>query len=98
MDVRMIKLVTGEEIVAEVVDDDGYLCLTIKEPLLAVLSATGDPDRPLETKLFPWAQFVYGGVIHIDTEKIIYDESANEHMVDYYIKTIEGKNKGTLPE
>jgi hypothetical protein len=86
--VRVLKLITGEEIAA-IVGPVGGLTqqadsskILLEKPVMLAMVPTQEGD--LRPTIMPWAQHVEGNKVSIDLNKIIYNEPANEGLVAAY--------------
>ncbi len=94
MNVMMIKLTTGEELVSDVQNDyKKHTTLELSNPFLVALIPTNDPKQPIATRFLPWAEFVEAP-IKIDSFSVIYALPAKQNMVEFYTQQIEKMNQG----
>jgi hypothetical protein len=81
MNVKIIKLITGEEILAEVVSSDDT-SVTL-ENTIAVVLAPSDDGKNLGFRFIPWGTMVDGDIT-IGTDKIIYSEPVKDDLKNTY--------------
>ena len=82
--VKVIKLVTGEEIIAETTNTIDGKNILIENPLLVVLQPRED-GRGFGVMLAPFAMGV-DGAINIKSDKLIFVEAPKEELLQQYNK------------
>lgn len=97
--VRLIRLVTGEEIVGLLVHSDEHSVSL--EKVLALVTNFDPNTKTITPTLFPWAPHVAGVRITIAHDKTIYNEIPNDDLADAYLKAtgerrIEAPPKGLV--
>ena len=88
MDVKLLRLTTGEDIVAEMVYSDA-LITTIKKPFVLIPMAQ-NPGSSSETKLYfsPFIPFAENEEMHIKEENIITVNDPKSEIKDNYLNYI----------
>jgi hypothetical protein len=82
MNVKYIKLLNGEELIAEVVTED--LKTTIKNPIrLVLMPSKADPKNP-QVGLAPWAEFSDDKEIVLDRSHILAIMNPIQEIVNQY--------------
>jgi len=82
MNVKYIKLLNGEELIAEVVTED--LRTTIKNPIrLVLMPSKADPKNP-QVGLAPWAEFSDDKEIVLDRSHILCIMTPIQEIVNQY--------------
>jgi len=82
MNVKYIKLLNGEELIAEVVTED--LKTTIKNPIrLVLMPSKADPKNP-QVGLAPWAEFSDDKEIVLDRSHILAVMTPIQEIVNQY--------------
>jgi hypothetical protein len=82
MNVKYIKLLNGEELIAEVVTED--LKTTIKNPIrLVLMPSKADPKNP-QVGLAPWAEFSDDKEIVLDRSHILCIMTPIQEIVNQY--------------
>lgn len=82
LNIKYIKLLNGEELVAEVVKDD--LRTVIKNPIrLVIMPSKTDPKTP-SVGLAPWAEFSDDKEITLDRSHILAVMSPIQEIVNQY--------------
>ena len=88
MDVKLLRLTTGEDIVAELVYADASIT-TIKKPFVLIPMAQ-NPGSSAETKLYfsPYIPFADNEEMHIKEENIITVNDPKKEISDNYLNYI----------
>lgn len=82
LNVKYIKLLNGEELVAEVIKDD--LRTVIKNPIrLVIMPSKADPKTP-SVGLAPWAEFSEEKEITLDRSHILAIMTPIQEIVNQY--------------
>lgn len=84
--IKLIKLLTGEDILAEVIESDDVLSteLVVKNPVRVVMIPSRvDPEKP-QIGLAPWAQFSDDKQFTLDKFHIITIMSPIKEMLTHY--------------
>jgi hypothetical protein len=87
MTTKILKLISGEELIADVVI--GKEEITVQKPFH--LSMARDPKNPegdLQLALFPYSPYVIKHTLHINKNKIIWMEDAHDSMIKDYARAI----------
>jgi hypothetical protein len=95
---KVLKLISGEEIIAEVVtkdepDTESLYQYTIKNALLLMM--TNDKTKGLGVAIVPWGNHTAGGQMTINMEHVIYAADPRQELVDQYTSIFSGL---ALPE
>ena len=94
MNVKIIKLVSGEEVLAEVVKDDGAT-LEIKNTL--AIAMLPQKDGTIGFQFIPWGSMV-NGTITIDKTNVIYAASDIKYEVVSRYNSVFGNIIAPSPE
>ena len=88
MDVKLLRLTTGEDIVAEMVYSDASIT-TIKKPFVLIPMAQ-NPGSSSETKLYfsPFIPFAENEEMHIKEENIITVNDPKSEIKDNYLQYV----------
>lgn len=82
--VKIVKLITGEELLAEVTDTSATLPLKIKNPVRIILMPNKlDPKTP-QVGLAPWAEFSEEKTFSIDKSHILCIMTPIKEFVQQY--------------
>jgi hypothetical protein len=93
MNVKIVRLVTGEDIMGEVTDSSATMPISIKDPVrVVVLPNKLDPKTP-QVGFAPWAEFSDDKSFSIDKSKIVCIMTPIKEFVQQY-KTMFG---GIIP-
>ena len=69
--IKIVKLITGEELIADVTGGD--ITLTLSKPcVLQVVPSRQNPDQPM-MGMFPYAPYTEDHSIDVDVDKIVWD-------------------------
>lgn len=83
MSVKIIKLLTGEELIAEVLPSDSATC-RLKNPLrIVVLPNKLDPTKP-NIALAPWAEFTDEREFFIDKSHVLAIMTPIKEFINQY--------------
>ena len=87
-DVKLLRLTTGEDIVAEVTNQDyadngGKSVTTIKKPFV-LIPMQGQPGKPMQIGFHPYIPYTKDEVIHIKESNIITDTTPDDNMIGAY--------------
>ena len=85
--VKLLKLITGEEVLAEVIKN--YDTVTIKNVLRIVIMPSRDPSAPT-VGLAGWAQFAKDDEITLDKSHIIAIMDPIDQFVEQYRQQFSG--------
>ncbi len=89
MNVKIVRLVTGEDIMGEVTDASATMPILIKDPVrIVVLPNKLDPKTP-QVGFAPWAEFSDDKSFSIDKSKIVCIMTPIKEFVQQY-KTMFG--------
>ena len=85
--VKILKLLSGEELIADVVV--GREEVTIQKPFH--LSMARDPKNPegdLQLALFPYSPYVVNHTLHINKNNVIWMEEPHDSMIKDYARAL----------
>ena len=92
----IVKLVSGEQVMATLVNEDEYT-IEIKNALLIKLRLISDDERQYESiSVVPFCQFTDDPNFVLDKSIIIYVKELSEHLVSKYEDLIESEFKVNL--
>lgn len=81
MNIKVYKLTTGEEVLAEVVSETEDL-VKLKNPVLVVMQRTQTGETALG--FMPFMAYVADKTVVVKTDKIILDSEVDEQLVNQY--------------
>lgn len=101
MNVKLLKLANGEELIAEVLDNSGAVVL-IKNPVrIVVMPSKADPKTP-SVGLAPWAEFSEDREIVLDKNHVLCIMNPITEFINQYNSIFGGivlpSSKLLLPE
>ena len=82
--INVVKLVSGDEVVADVTDLQKKNSVSLKNPLMLVMQQK--QEGGVGVAILPYATSVEGDTIEIGYDKIIYIHTAKSELVEYYNK------------
>ncbi len=92
--IKGVKLLTGEEIVADVTVDENSKMLSMKNPLTVILQPT--PTGEMTIRFFPFAPYAENHTVSLSVEKTVYVIDVDEGLKNQY-NTIFGAGIMTPP-
>ena len=90
MIVKAIKLISGEELVAEIIhEDEANLCITFRNPLVIMMNRTQSGD--INVGFVPFAPYLgKHPTITLPMSKIIFVIEVDNQMVEQYMSIFSG--------
>ena len=88
-DVKVLKLITGEEVIARVTEEENNLISLVKPMILKMLA----PDRTtgqVGFALMPWMQAAKNERVTISIEHILTEDEASEQTEKNYLQLVTG--------
>ena len=88
-DVKVLKLITGEEVIARVSEENSNLIILEKPMILQMLA----PDRTtgqIPFALVPWMKAAKNEKVIISTEHIIAEDEGSEQTQKNYLQLVTG--------
>lgn len=82
--ISVVKLISGDEIVAEVTNISNKESVSLKNPMLLVMQQK--PDGGVGVAILPYASSVEDDTIEVGYDKIIYIHTAKSELIEYYNK------------
>jgi len=87
-DVKVLKLITGEEVIARVIEEENNL-ITLEKPMtLQMLPPTSTGQ--VGFALVPWMKAAKNEKVTISTEHIIAEDEASEQTEKNYLQVVTG--------
>lgn len=95
LNVKLIRLITGEELMAEVIDQPSKLMestpfsvdptkVTIKNPIRVVVMPQRDPKAPPSIGFAPWLEFAEDKIIELDRSHILFIVTPVKEFINQY--------------
>ena len=88
-DVKVLKLITGEEIIARVTEEKNNL-ITLEKPMILQMLAPNTTTGQVGFALIPWMKAAKNEKISISTEHIIAEDEASEQTEKNYLQVVTG--------
>jgi hypothetical protein len=80
--IKIVKLITGEELIADVTGGD--ITITLNKPcVLQVVPSRQNPDQPM-MGMFPYAPYTEDHSIDVDVDKIVWDAKPVKELYNQY--------------
>ena len=80
--IKIVKLITGEELIADVTGGD--ITLTLSKPcVLQMVPSRQNPDQPM-MGMFPYAPYTEDHSIDVDIDKIVWDANPVKELYNQY--------------
>ena len=80
--IKIVKLITGEELIADVTGGD--ITLTLSKPcVLQMVPSRQNPDQPM-MGMFPYAPYTENHTIDVDVDKIVWDAKPVKELYNQY--------------
>jgi len=83
MTIKILKLITGQELVADITVNDPVYKL-VKPFALQMARDPNDEKGPLQLALFPYAPYTKDHTLHIRKENVVWFEELPESMIKDY--------------
>jgi len=80
--IKIVKLITGEELIADVTDNGTTMTLS-KPCSLQMVPSRQNPDQPI-MGMFPYAAYTEDHCIDVDIDKIIWDAKPLKELYNQY--------------
>ena len=88
-DVKVLKLITGEEIIARVTEEKNNL-ITLEKPMILQMLAPDRTTGQIPFALVPWMKAAKNEKVTISTEHIIAEDEASEQTEKNYLQVVTG--------
>ena len=80
--IKIVKLITGEELIADVVADG--CTMTLHKPcVLQIVPSRQNSDQPM-MGMFPYASYTEDHCIDVDIDRIVWDASPVKELYNQY--------------
>lgn len=84
MTVEIIKLMSGEEIIGDVINISNSSTVTIKKPcVLQMVPSRNNPEQPMMA-LFPYAAYTENHSISVDKAHVLWSERPIKELYNQY--------------
>ena len=88
-DVKILKLITGEEVIARVTKEENNL-ITLEKPMTLQMIAPTTSTGQVGFALVPWMKAAKNEKIIISTEHIIAEDGGSEQTEKNYLQLVTG--------
>ena len=88
-DVKVLKLITGEELIARVIEEKNNL-ITLEKPMILQMLAPDRTTGQIPFALVPWMKAAKNEKVIISTEHIIAEDEGSEQTEKNYLQLVTG--------
>ena len=88
-DVKVLKLITGEEVIARVSEESSNL-LTLDKPMTLQMLPPNTSTGQVGFALVPWMKAAKNEKVTISTEHILVEDEASEQSEKNYLQVVTG--------
>jgi len=88
-DVKVLKLITGEEIIARVTEEKNNL-ISLEKPMILQMLAPNTSTGQVGFALIPWMKAAKNEKVTISTEHIIAEDGGSEQTQKNYLQLVTG--------
>jgi len=88
-DVKVLKLITGEEVIARVTEEKNNL-ITLEKPMILQMLAPDRTTGQIPFALVPWMKAAKNEKVIISTEHIIAEDEGSEQTQKNYLQLVTG--------
>ena len=88
-DVKVLKLITGEELIARVIEEKNNL-ITLEKPMILQMIPPNTSTGHVGFALVPWIKAAKNEKVIISTEHIIAEDEGSEQTQKNYLQMVTG--------
>ena len=88
-DVKVLKLITGEEIIARVTEEKNNL-ISLEKPMILQMLPPNTTTGQVGFAMIPWMKAAKNEKVLISTEHIIAEDDASEQTEKNYLQVVTG--------
>ena len=88
-DVKVLKLITGEEVIART-NEGGNNLISLEKPMILQMLAPTTPTGQVGFALIPWMKAAKNEKVTISTEHIIAEDEGSEQTQKNYLQLVTG--------
>ena len=88
-DVKVLKLITGEELIARVIEEKNNL-ITLEKPMILQMLAPDRTTGQMGFAMVPWMKAAKNEKVIISTEHIIAEDEGSEQTQKNYLQLVTG--------
>ena len=89
-DVKILKLITGEEVIARVTEEKNVDLITLEKPMTLQMIPPTTSTGQVGFALVPWMKAAKNEKVTISTEHIIAEDEASEQTEKNYLQLVTG--------
>ena len=89
-DVKVLKLITGEEVIARVTEEKNVDLITLEKPMTLQMIPPTTSTGQVGFALVPWMKAAKNEKVTISTEHIIAEDEASEQTEKNYLQVVTG--------
>jgi len=90
-DVKVLKLITGEEVIARVTEEENnYSLITLEKPMTLQMIPPNTSTGQMGFALVPWMKAAKNKKVTISTEHIIAEDEGSEQTQKNYLQLVTG--------
>ena len=90
-DVKVLKLITGEEVIARVTEEEkNYSLITLEKPMTLQMIPPTTSTGQVGFALVPWMKAAKNEKVTISTEHIIAEDEGSEQTQKNYLQLVTG--------
>ena len=89
-DVKVLKLITGEEVIARVSEEEHSDLLTLEKPMTLQMLPPNTSTGQMGFAMVPWMKAAKNEKVIISTEHIIAEDEGSEQTQKNYLQLITG--------
>ena len=88
--VKILKLITGEEVIARVTEEKNVDLITLEKPMTLQMLPPNSSTGQVGFALVPWMKAAKNEKVTISTEHIIAEDEASEQTEKNYLQVVTG--------
>ena len=88
--VKILKLITGEEVIARVTEEKNVDLITLEKPMTLQMLPPNTSTGQVGFALVPWMKAAKNEKVTISTEHIIAEDEASEQTEKNYLQVVTG--------
>ena len=88
-DVKVLKLITGEEVIARITEEKNNL-ISLEKPMILQMLAPNTSTGQVGFALIPWMKAAKNEKVTISTEHIIAEDEGSEQTQKNYLQLVTG--------
>ena len=89
-DVKVLKLITGEEVIARVTEEKNVDLITLEKPMTLQMLPPNTSTGQVGFALVPWMKAAKNEKVIISTEHIIAEDEGSEQTKKNYLQLVTG--------